>query len=237
MQLKFQLRNSIVAIINRNNSTELKSTPRLSTHGDSYDTSIKSLLRKLSFCSSKETQIFTLLSAIEAKDPYTKGHSESVAHYSYIIGIEMGLTQAELDKLQFAAFLHDVGKIMIDRRLLLKPSSLNETEDRVIKKHPEIGARILKNLCLEKEITTAVLHHHERWDGKGYPHNLFAYEIPFFARILSVADAFDAITSNRPYRQAKNINKALEELSENSGKQFDPEVVRAFSSGLKRNLL
>lgn len=206
-------------------------------NSDFYESNVKSILRKLSFCNSTETQIITLLSAIEAKDPYTKGHSESVAYYSKIIGMELGLSSSELDTLQFAAFLHDVGKIMIDRRLLLKPALLNETESKIIKKHPEIGSRILSNLQIEKVIVDAVLHHHERWDGSGYPSRLFAYEIPLFARILAISDTFDALTSNRPYREAIDIRKAKMEIYENSGQQFDPDIVKAFLKVLKENSL
>ncbi len=185
----------------------------------------KSVLRQLSFYSSAEKRILTLINTLEAKDPYTRGHSESVAFYSGLIADRLGLSESEINEIQIAAYLHDIGKIMIDRRILSKPAKLNHSECSVIKKHPEIGARILKQLDISENIIKAVLHHHERWDGKGYPDRLFAYEIPLYSRILAVADAFDAITSDRPYRSKKEKRQALEELDRHRGTQFEDELV------------
>lgn len=230
MQQKLELKNNIFYFIFRRKTTESKS-PSASRFSEA---TLTSLLRKLTFCDSSENQIYLLLNAIEAKDPYTKGHSESVAKYSVMIAKELGLTDSEIDEIEIAAHLHDIGKIMIDRRLLLKPSNLNDAEEKIIKRHPEIGARILKVLCLQEKIINSVLYHHERWDGKGYPESLFAYEIPLYSRILSVSDVYDALTSNRPYRQAISPLQALAEIERNSGTQFDPEVVKAFKSALNR---
>lgn len=235
MQSKSQHKYSFFSLFSKRKST-FKNREQLANVNYDYhpESCVRSLLRKLSFCDSIETQIFTILNAMEAKDPYTKGHSESVALYATLIGRHAGLTEEEIEKLQLAAYLHDVGKIMIDRRLLTKPEKLNATESEVIRRHPEIGSRMLSSLNIEQEVIKAVLHHHERWDGSGYPARLFAYEIPFFSRILAVADAFDAITTNRPYRKAMEIKDAFFELEKNSGQQFDPEMVRLFLKGFKK---
>lgn len=228
MQQKLQLKNGILfSFLNGFARNPHKEKPA------SGEKSLKAALRKLSFCDTEETRLILLLNALEAKDPYTKGHSESVARYSLLIGRQLGLTPAELDNLQIAAYLHDVGKIMIDRKLLTKPDRLNGTEETIIRKHPEIGFQILRGLKISCEITAAVLHHHERWDGTGYPHKLFGYEIPLFSRILAVADTFDAITSDRPYRSKIPVRTAKKEIEAHAGCQFDPEVVKAFVRGLK----
>lgn len=192
------------------------------------EVNFKSLLRRLSFFDSREKQLLTLLKTIEIKDPYTKGHSESVAYFSTLIAKSLDLEEDQIETIQFAALLHDVGKIMIDRKILSKPSKLNSTEESIIKKHPEMGARILYSINASMDVIKAVLHHHERWDGTGYPNRLFAYEIPLYARILAVADAFDAMISDRPYRSKKEIDHALEEISRSAGFQFDPEISQLF---------
>jgi putative nucleotidyltransferase with HDIG domain len=222
-----QLKTRILTSFFNNRSHTLKNRQLVSG-----EKNLKTTLRKLRFCDTEEKRMILLLNALEAKDPYTKGHSESVARYALLIGRNLGLTQEELDNLQVAAYLHDVGKIMIDRKLLTKPGRLNHTEETIIQKHPEIGFHILQGLNLVKEIVLAVLHHHERWDGTGYPHRLFGYEIPLFARILAVADAYDAIISNRPYRSGKPPLSARNELEICAGYQFDPDIVRAFLRGL-----
>jgi putative nucleotidyltransferase with HDIG domain len=188
----------------------------------------KSVLRRLSFYESQDKQLITLLKTIEIKDPYTKGHSESVAYFTTLIARNLDLDDHQVERIQFAALLHDVGKIMIDRKILSKPSTLNSTEESIIKKHPEMGARILSSINVSRDVIEAVMHHHERWDGTGYPNKLFAYEIPYFARILAVADAFDAMISDRPYRSKKEIHHALDEISRSTGYQFDPEISDLF---------
>jgi len=228
MQQKLQLKNGILlSFFNSFSRNSHKEKPA------SGEKNLKAALRKLRFCNTEETRLILILNALEAKDPYTKGHSESVAQYSLLIGKYLGLTSKELDDLQIAAYLHDVGKIMIDRKVLTKPDQLNGTEETIIRKHPEIGFQILQGLQISREITTAVLHHHERWDGTGYPHKLFGYEIPLFSRILAVADTFDAITSDRPYRPKMPAPDAKKEIEAHAGSQFDPDIVKAFIKGLR----
>jgi len=172
--------------------------------------------------------IRALVVAVEAKDPYTKGHAERVAQYALAIGRELGLEKKFLKNLEIAAILHDIGKIGVSESILTKPSHLTEEEFTLLKKHPVQGQQILQPIKFEPEIMDGVYYHHERLDGKGYPEGLRKEEIPLTARILAVADAFDAMTSDRPYRGRLPTDYALCELIKCSGTQFDPEIVKAF---------
>jgi len=176
----------------------------------------------------------TLIAAIEVKDRYTRGHSEHVIRYALAIAQELNLTKQEKGVVKAAALLHDIGKIGITEKILLKSGRLTREEREQIRKHPSIGVEILGSIRALREVIPLVLHHHERYDGKGYPSQLRSEEIPVGARILAVADAFDAMISDRPYRKALSFKKALAELSENSGSQFDPKVVKIFVDILKK---
>lgn len=175
-----------------------------------------------------DEMIYTLATAIEAKDPYTQGHCDRVANYAVAIGRRFGLAPRELRHLHKGAFLHDVGKIGVRDAVLLKEGPLTQSEYEHIKEHPTIGARILRNLPSAGGIVPTVLYHHERWDGRGYPDGLFEDETPFLARIVSVADAFDAMTTTRCYRPALTCEQALGILETYAGSQWDPEVVAVF---------
>lgn len=172
--------------------------------------------------------IETLRMTVEAKDTYTRGHSDRVAKYSVEIGKELGLSEADLKILKLGAQFHDIGKIGIPDSVLLKPDKLTEEEYATIKKHAEIGANILKSSTIFKDIIPIVLHHHERWDGKGYPKGLKGEEIPYLARICSISDTFDAITSKRSYRDANNLQFARDEIEKNIGTQFGEKEAKAF---------
>jgi HD-GYP domain-containing protein (c-di-GMP phosphodiesterase class II) len=173
--------------------------------------------------------IETLISSIEAKDEYTKGHSERVAAYSMSIGERLGLSELELEKLNYLSVLHDIGKIAVTDIVLNKNGKLSDLEFGQIKQHCQVGAAIVKNIrLLHENDHDVVLQHHEKWDGSGYPHGKKGAEIPLSARIIAVADAYDAMTSDRSYRKAMPPEKAVEELTRNAGKQFDPKVVEAF---------
>ncbi|MGD8563532.1 MAG: response regulator [Desulfarculaceae bacterium] len=169
-----------------------------------------------------------LVSAMEAKDPYTRRHSRRVTNLSVLTAQRMGLDIDQVESLRFAAYLHDIGKIGVKDYVLLKESRLTEEEYEQIKQHPVIGEAIIKDMDLAESERAIIRHHHERWDGKGYPDGIGGEEIPLLARIVSVADAFDAMTSHRPYRTAKSRVEAVEELMRCSEQQFDGEVVRAF---------
>lgn len=186
-------------------------------------------LRK-SFLSTIEA----LVQAIEAKDSYTSGHSRRVTKYSLEIGRYLGLSSKEMEMIRFCGLLHDIGKIGISDNLLNKPSRLSKREYETIKKHPVIGKKIVEKVKFLKEGLALIYHHHERYDGKGYPDGLKGGEIPLLARILSVADAFDAMVSERPYRRALTVQEAIKELINGSGTQFDPLITRIFCLILKR---
>lgn len=178
----------------------------------------------------------TLAMAIDAKDNYTRMHSMRVTRYAVMLGVRMGVSQDDIELLRRAALLHDIGKIGIRDDILLKPTTLTKKEYDIIRKHPEIGARILGPEGPLRSIVSLVFHHHERYDGSGYPHGLRGVEIPEGARIIAVADSFEAMTSDRPYRRAFSIEKAARELQQNAGSQFDPDIVKVFMEILKDGL-
>lgn len=170
----------------------------------------------------------SLLTSIQARDHYTEEHCSRVATLSAKIAKVMHCSTKEIESLKIAAVLHDIGKIAIPDKILLKPDRLTFEEFTFIKVHTEVGHRILQPIFLLDQERNVLLHHHERWDGKGYPEGLAGPSIPFLSRILAVADSFDAMTNNRPYRSAMDIFAAVEEVKKNVGVQFDERVVEAF---------
>ncbi|MBN2722683.1 MAG: response regulator [Deltaproteobacteria bacterium] len=171
--------------------------------------------------------------AIEQNDQYTRGHSDRVAVYSRMIAEEMELTGHFVEDITFAGQLHDIGKIGISSQKLNKAGKLNAPEIRMFRKHPEMGKRILEPIPFMRHLIPGVFCHHEKWDGTGYPQGLSGEDIPLMGRIIAVADTYDAMTSDRSYRKALNTDVAVTELKNNSGTQFDPDVVRAFLNALK----
>ncbi len=169
-----------------------------------------------------------LTSAIDAKDPYTCGHSDRVARIGVRLAKELGCDAKMLHTIYMAGLLHDIGKIGIDDSVLRKPGALTKEEFDHIKQHPELGYRILADLHQLADVLPAVLHHHEQWDGKGYPFKLAGEQIPLIARILAVADAFDAMSSDRPYRKGMPVEKVEELLKRGSAQQWDADVVNAY---------
>jgi len=172
--------------------------------------------------------IMALAAAVDAKDPYTHNHSRKVAYYAGLIGEEMNLSTEEMEILERAAILHDIGKIAIPESILNKPDRLTREEFEIMKTHPLCGVKIVENIRQMEAILPGMKYHHERYDGKGYPEGLAGEEIPLLARILAVADTYDAITSDRPYRKGPGHDFAIEEVKRCSGTQFAPEVVEAF---------
>ncbi|MCD6442944.1 MAG: transporter substrate-binding domain-containing protein [Thermotogae bacterium] len=193
---------------------------------------LRDLLKKLGHFHKGVTIAFAR--AMELYSSYTKGHSEKVANYSTIIAEEMGLAKDVIKRIYWSALLHDIGKIGVPLSILEKPEKLLKEEFEIIKKHPVWGWEILIQIGGMEDIAKIVRHHHERWDGKGYPDGLKNFEIPVESRIIAVADGFDAMVSDRPYRKALSVEQAINELLKNSGTQFDPDVVKTFVTILTR---
>jgi len=178
-----------------------------------------------------------LAAAIDEKDPYTRGHSGRVAKYSMIIAQEMKLSAEELDKLRIAALLHDVGKIGVDDRVLKKPGSLTPEEFEIMKTHTTKGANIMRPVSQLKEMLPGIELHHEHMDGRGYPYGLTGPQIPQMARIIGVADTLDAMTTNRPYQTAMDLDYALGRIKALAGSKFDESIVAALDSAIKAGKL
>ncbi|PYQ09968.1 MAG: hypothetical protein DMH00_12120, partial [Acidobacteria bacterium] len=203
---------------------------------------IQDHIKRLHAAAQENQELFlgtikALAAAIDEKDPYTRGHSDRVSRFSVLIAKELRLGPREVRNVEIGSLLHDVGKIGIDDRILRKPSVLTEEEYRYMKQHPEKGASMLAPIKNMKEINPAVKHHHERWDGRGYPSGLKADEIPLIARIVNVADTFDAMTTNRPYQKSMSYEKAVARLKELSGTAYDPKLVEVVATLHRRGEL
>jgi len=198
---------------------------------------IEEYIEKLKEAAEENRELFIgsirmLAAAIDEKDPYTRGHSGRVAKYSQIIGRELGLPPEEMDKLRIAALLHDVGKIGVDDRVLKKPGSLTPEEFDLMKQHTVKGANIMRPVSQLKEILPGIELHHEHIDGRGYPYGLSGPQIPLMARIIGVADTLDAMTTNRPYQTAMDLDFALGRIKALTGSKFDATVVNALDSAI-----
>lgn len=181
-----------------------------------------------------QATIRALVQAVDIKDRYTRGHSERVGRASTLIARELSMGEERVEALRFAGILHDVGKLGVPTRLLRKDGPLTSEERRAIELHPEYGHEMVRGIGFLEEARAAILHHHERLDGSGYPYGLVGAQIPEFARVVAVADAFDAMTSTRSYRRARPVSAALTELGQCAGTQFDPRMVRALCGALER---
>ncbi|MFI7384234.1 HD-GYP domain-containing protein [Streptomyces sp. NPDC049813] len=182
-----------------------------------------------------QATIRALVQAVDIKDGYTRGHSERVGQASMMIARELGMADERVEVLRFAGILHDVGKLGVPTRLLRKDGPLTPEERDIIQLHPEYGHEMVRGIGFLGEARAAILHHHERLDGSGYPYGLTGTQIPEFARVVAVADAFDAMTSTRTYSRARPVEVALAELERCAGSQFDPAMVRAFVRALERD--
>lgn len=176
----------------------------------------------------------TIVSALDAKDRYTSGHSERVCALSLLIGRRLGLTTRDLEVVKLASLLHDIGKIGIPERILTLPGKLSVEEFEIMKAHPVLGAEMIRNIRKLDPVVAGIRYHHENWDGSGYPEGLKGDQIPLGARIIRVADSYDAMTSNRSYRQGLEPAKVRAEFENHSGSQFDPGVLRVFLEALER---
>jgi putative nucleotidyltransferase with HDIG domain len=176
-----------------------------------------------------------LTNAIDAKDRYTRGHSDRVTELSVRLAKEANVDKAEIEKIRLGGLLHDIGKIGIPENILNKPGRLDDHEFEVIKSHPTLGVGILGNVEFLQNVVPIIKHHHERYDGKGYPDKLMGENIPYFARIVSIADTYDAMTTNRPYRKALTVEESLREIDRCKGTQFDPELAELFIKMIQRD--
>lgn len=181
-----------------------------------------------------KSTIKALAAAIDAKDPYTRGHSKRVMEYALLGGISLSFSREELEVLEYAGILHDIGKIGVTDTILRKPGRLTPEEWDIMRQHSVIGAKIIKDVPFLQQVRKLILHHHERYDGSGYPDGLKGEDIPIGARLLGVADAFDTMTTDRSYRAALGTHYALSELRRYSSTQFCPVAVEAFISGFNK---
>src|SRR5579885_1929182 len=203
---------------------------------------IEEYIEKLKEAAEENRELFIgsirmLAAAIDEKDPYTRGHSGRVAKYSMLIGRELGLSAEELDRLRISALLHDVGKIGVDDRVLKKPGSLTPEEFALMKQHTVKGANIMRPVSQLKDMLPGIELHHEHIDGRGYPYGLSGQQIPMMARIIGVADTLDAMTTNRPYQSAMDLDFALGRIKALAGSKFDPVVVTALESAVTNGRL
>ncbi len=187
--------------------------------------------------SNYDSIVAVLCAALDLHDSVTHGHARRVSDLASVVAWQMGLRKEEERRIEKAAILHDIGKIGIADAVLAKPGPLDEAEWAEMKRHPELGYRMLQGIDFLRDAAEIVYSHHEHYDGSGYPRGLKGDDIPLGARVFAVVDAYDAITSYRPYRKAQPHRKAVEEIVRNSGIQFDPDVVRAFLEAEKQGLL
>lgn len=181
------------------------------------------------------TSIKTLISVINVKDRYTYGHIERVVMFAKLLGNKLGLTEEDKKTLKYGAYLHDIGKINISKDVLNKKMRLTDDEWEILKQHPANGVDLIKPVESLKQIIPLILHHHERYDGRGYPSGIKGNAIPYLTKILTVVDSFDAMTSNRPYSNRKTYDEAIEELRRCAGTQFDPDIAEAFIEVVQEN--
>ena len=211
---------------------ERKRLPKDKT-GGSYEheySPMRKLLRE-----SYASILKSLVMVLESKDPYIREHSMRVAKYASMLAKEVGMKPEEVDTIEKTGYFHDIGKVGITDAILQKPGRLTKEEFDEIKRHPQISYDIVAPLKLLHVALAGIKHHHERWDGGGYPDGLKEEGIPLTARIMAVADTYEALTSDRPYRKGKNNQEAVAELLKCSGKQFDPKLVKHFIRALKKN--
>jgi len=175
-----------------------------------------------------ETVYLSLAQTVELKDPYTKGHCDRVARYAVSLGKAMGLPEQQLEEIKHGSWLHDCGKIGVPERVLNHPGKLNEDDMESVMQHPRWGSDVARQAHMSEVVVNVILYHHERFDGAGYPSGLKGDEIPIEARIVAIADVFDALYSDRPYRKAYSLERALEIMQEMTATHFDPELVKTF---------
>ena len=226
--------NTVVALRAQLDRTERQASAR-QRQLERYATDLREVFkqernRALELRNSYRATVQALSNAVEARDAYTGKHAERVTAYGIALAQAAGLDTDRAPEIEFGFLLHDVGKVAVPDAVLFKPASLDEAEFALIAQHPVIGSDILSEIDFLGEGKLVVRHHHERWDGSGYPDRLAGDQIPLAARVFAVADALDALTSDRPYRRGTRFSRAREEIRAHSGSQFDPEVVAALDT-------
>jgi putative nucleotidyltransferase with HDIG domain len=221
----------VISLINRKTGTPFTNDEKtfLTTIASETAMAINNTLLLERIQKNYFSMIQSLVVAVESKDIYTSGHSERVTQYSVLIAEQLGMTLEQLEIIQQAAALHDIGKITVELSILNKPATLSRDEFEKIKLHPLIGYRILEPIDFNQNVKLAILQHHEKLDGSGYPNGRRGEDILIESRVLAVADAFDAMTTKRPYRDALTIKEALTELENHTGSHFDRDVVRVLN--------
>lgn len=227
----------VVEVLNKNNGSNFdeQDLETIMSVASTIGMAVENTKLHRSILDAYKITIKALAAAIDAKDHYTCGHSQRVVEYALLGGTSLSFPREELEVLEYAGILHDIGKIGITDSILSKPERLTSDEWDVMLRHPGIGANIIRDVPFLEKARTLILHHHEKHDGSGYPDGLRYKDIPIGARLLAVADAFDTMTTDRSYRAAPGIEYAIEELRRCSGTQFCPVVVEAFISGLERH--
>lgn len=225
-------------VINLDQKKKVKAKQSASSSGNMM-VSIMNMTKRIEELKTEKQKICemaarTILKALDAKDKYTYGHSMRVTYFSMVVGKELGLRDKEMYDLQLSALFHDIGKIGTPDAVLNKPTRLNDEEFKIMKQHPSDSYEILKGFSVFEKVARFAKHHHERYDGRGYPDGLKGDQIPLYSRIILIADTFDAMTSTRVYRKGLPYETAFEELIEFSGSQFDPKLVRCFIEGMKK---
>jgi len=238
ISVPLKVKNNVIGVLNvnskrKNNKFTQRDLKLLSILADQAAVAIENIQLYNDMKNMYLGTIQTLALAIEAKDPYTRGHTERVSKYAVRIARKLNLPQKLIRNIEFAALIHDIGKIGIKDSVLTKPGKLSADEYEAVKEHPRIGEQILAPVAFLTNVAPLVLYHHEHYDGRGYMEGLKGEEIPIGARILNVADSFEAMTSDRPYSKGKSLKEAIRELKAHSGTQFDPKVVEALLEVLK----
>jgi HD-GYP domain-containing protein (c-di-GMP phosphodiesterase class II) len=239
ISVPLKIKNKVIGVLNINSSKNNKKfTQRdvelLTLLADNSAITIENLELFTDLQSFYFEMIQTLARALDAKDSYTHDHADRAGKYAKLIAQEMNLPDTVVRYIEYAALLHDIGKIGISDNILLKKGKLADDEQQIIRQHPIIGYKIILPVKYLYPIAPLVLYHHERYDGSGYPEGLSGEEIPLGARIVAIIDAFDAMTSDRPYRKAPSVKTAINELKKGMGKQFDPRIVKIFLDILSR---
>lgn len=222
------LKVSILTIKNYIYQGKLKSLKTPGGHHRILKSDLDTIIKRPELIPDYFQFLDSLITALETRDTYTQGHSKRVADYSLFISRQLNLSQENLKNIRLAALLHDIGKLCIDESLLKKSERLTESELSILKSHTLMGERIIEPIEAFTPVRPFIRHHHERYDGNGYPYRLTKENIPLEARIISVAESFDSMTSDSSYRKRLSKEEAIEELKRQKGRQFDPEIVNIF---------